>query len=191
MKPDQRLRTGSHSARPVRRKPKSITEQFIAHRKSMLESDAWGRLTLAARRILDRLELEHMDHAGRENGRLPCSYRDFEAFGVRKASVREALGLLCSLGFVEVTEPGRAGNGEWRRVARYRLTYLATPDAEATDDWKRSTPPRDIESGRENASGPVGAKTRPKTVRDGSENASGIGSETASGILHLRGAGRA
>ena len=190
MKKDHRGRTGSHSARPRGRKSGQIDEPFIVHRRSMLESSTWGSLTLAARRILDRLELEHLSHAGRENGSLPCSYRDFETFGVRKASVKVALDLLILCGFLRITELGRAGNGEWRRVAKYRLTYLRTLDAEPTDDWKAHAqtiaPPPDIDSGLKNASEPVGSKTRPKHILIGSENVSGVGSENASGDLDFR-----
>lgn len=190
-KKDHRGRTGSHSQRPGRNKPGSIDGPFIAHRLEMLESNAWSCLTLAARRILDRLEIEHMNYAGRENGALPCAYRDFEDFGVRKSSIKSALDLLIGSGFIELAQPGRAGNGEWRRVARYRLTYISTGKAGPTDDWRAhdeaAAPSQDIDSGCETGSGPVGAKPGPVIAANGSENASGSGRETGSGVLRLRG----
>ena len=188
---DHRGRTGAHSQRPGRNKPGSIDGPFIAHRLPVLESRAWGQLSLAARRILDRLEIEHMNHAGRENGALPCAYRDFEAFGIRKSSVKSALDSLMALGFIELTEPGRAGNGEGRRVARYRLTYIATSKAGPTDDWRAhdepAATPHNIDSGCKSGSGPVGAKAGPVVASIGSDNGSGSGSENGSGVVLLRG----
>lgn len=71
-KRDHRGRTGAHSARPA--KSSGIEGQFIAHRIEMLESTAWASLeTLAARRVLDRLEIEHAHHGGkRRTGSCPA-----------------------------------------------------------------------------------------------------------------------
>jgi len=184
-KRDHRGRTGAQSARPG--KAGGIEGQFIAHRIEMLESSAWASLTFAARRILDRLEIEHAHHGGKENGNLPCTYDDFERFGVRRASVAAGIRLLVAGGFVEVTHSGRGGNGEFRDPARYRLTYLNTPKANPTDEWRKITTPRDIDSRSENAPGPVGAKTRPVSPLKRRENASGVRRENASGILKMKG----
>ncbi|MBN9074320.1 MAG: hypothetical protein J0H34_22510 [Rhizobiales bacterium] len=121
----------------ARRKPGTINGQFIAHRVEMLESDAWGALSFAARRILDRLEIEHAGHGAKENGSLPCTYADFERFGVRRKSIAPAIRQLVQCGFVEVTHKGRGGNAEFRHPSRYRLTYLHTRTAGPTDDWRR------------------------------------------------------
>lgn len=185
-KRDHRGRTGAHSARPA--KSSGIEGQFIAHRIEMLESTAWASLNLAARRVLDRLEIEHAHHGGKENGKLPCTYDDFERFGVRRASVAAAIRLLEAAGLLEVTHSGRGGNGEFRDPARYRLTYLKTAKANPTDEWRKVTPPRDIDSRSDNASGPVGAKTRPVSSLKRRENASSVERENASGFAKLSGA---
>lgn len=121
-------------------KPTTIAGQFIAHRIEMLESTAWAELTFAARRILDRLEIEHAHHGGKDNGNLPCTYDDFERFGIRRKSVAPALKLLVRLGFIEVTYQGRGGNAEFHQPSRYRLTYLTTKRAAPTDEWARYRP---------------------------------------------------
>lgn len=120
----------------ARSKPNVIIGQFIPHRIEMLESDAWSRLSLAARRILDRLECEHANHGGVENGALPCTYDDFVAFGLRRKSIAPALRELEDLGFVRVTQRGRGGNAAYRHPSKYRLTYLSTRKAPATDEWR-------------------------------------------------------
>lgn len=120
-----------------RRKPSHIAGQFIAHRVEMLESPAWAALSFAARRILDRLEIEHAHHGGKDNGNLPCTYDDFERFGVRRKSIAPAIRQLVECGFVEITRKGSGGNAEFRQPSRYRLTYLPTKTAAPTECWRR------------------------------------------------------
>jgi hypothetical protein len=48
----------------------------------MRSSPAWLALPDNARRVLDRLELEHMQHGGAENGVLVVTFDDFERHGI-------------------------------------------------------------------------------------------------------------
>jgi hypothetical protein len=64
-----------------RRKRNSINEQFSARVVSMLESPAYRVLSLSARRILDRLEIELAHHGGNDNGDLVVTRDQFIAFG--------------------------------------------------------------------------------------------------------------
>jgi len=50
--------------------------------REMLESEALRSLSLAARRVVDRVILEQMAHAGKENGNLIVTYDDFVRFGI-------------------------------------------------------------------------------------------------------------
>lgn len=116
-----------------------LTEQFIAHSREMRESPAWRYLPDNARRILDRLELEHMHHGGAENGCLPCTYSDFVRAGLRRASISLAIRQAEALGFLEVTHRGGRAISDARWPSRYRLTYVlgGGKSTERTDDWKR------------------------------------------------------
>ena len=60
-----------------------IGGQFAARTISMLRSPSFGVLSLSARRVLDRLEIELADQ-GMENGRLPVTYDDFHRFGLHR-----------------------------------------------------------------------------------------------------------
>jgi hypothetical protein len=120
-----------------RRRKTSIDGQFVAHRLAMIESDAWRALTLPARRVLDRLEIEHAHHGGMENGALICTFDDFARAGVRRQSVARAIRDLEKLGFIEVTQRGRRAAGEFYLPSRYRLTYLHTKTGGPTDEWRR------------------------------------------------------
>ncbi|MFO1143168.1 MAG: hypothetical protein U1E59_12370 [Amaricoccus sp.] len=170
--------------------PSTIAGQFIAHRVAMLESDAWACLTFTARRALDRLEIEHAHHGGKENGNLVCTYRDFEHFGIRRPSIPSAIRLLVAAGLLEITHQGRGGNSDFRDPSRYRLTYLPTLKHKPTDEWERFTlpaplPVRDIESRHENVTGPVGTKTCPKKPSAGYGNVPEAGYENVPGVANL------
>src|ERR1700722_18458494 len=92
-----------------RKKRTQIAGQFIVHPKQMIESPAWRALSLAARRALDRIEIEHMNHGGSQNGELPVTYQDFENFGVRRHSVAPAIRELVALGIVAISKKGYGG----------------------------------------------------------------------------------
>ena len=65
---------------PYRRN--KIAGQFAARLIEMLESAAYRVMSLSAHRLLDRLEIEHAHHGGRDNGKLPVTYGDFENYGI-------------------------------------------------------------------------------------------------------------
>lgn len=128
-----------------------IQEQFAPRTVSMLESPAYRALSLSAHRVLARIEVEMAHHGGRDNGRLPVTYDDFQRYGIDRHSIHPAILELVALGFVEVTEPGRAGNAEWRRPAKYRLTYRHTEDGPPTNDWKRFSSHKESVAAAKNA----------------------------------------
>src|SRR5215210_2323525 len=101
----------------------SILGQFAPRTIEMLESAAYRVLTLSAHRVLARLEIELAHHGGNDNGKLPCTFADFEAYGIDRHAIAPALREVVVLGFVEVTERGSAGNREFRSPSLYRLTY--------------------------------------------------------------------
>lgn len=124
------------NTRAGRRRITTIDGRWVAYRVEMIESCAFRTLSLSARRVLNRLEIEHCAHGGQENGRLPATYDDFEEYGIHRHAVGPAIREAAALGFIEVTETGRAGNAEWRKPNRFRLTYLKTKEANETDEWR-------------------------------------------------------
>ena len=141
-----------------RRKPMKprirLREQFIPHLATMLTSDVFRSLRLADLRILQRLEIEHVSHGGKQNGDLTCTYTDFVEYGVRRASIPEGIRRLVRGGFLVVTDQGRQSYGDLRIPSRYRITYLPTfADGrwvEPTHEWRL---PEKQKAGRENAPG--------------------------------------
>jgi hypothetical protein len=129
--------TGRSAGRLRRARHAKIEGPFVPHLAEMIASPAWRALSLGGRRILDRLEIEHVNHGGVENGRLPVTFDDFARAGVRRQSVRDGLREVEALGFVEIVERGSAGNAGYRRPHVFRLTYLPTASAPPTHDWRR------------------------------------------------------
>src|SRR5262245_55393238 len=116
--------TGRNKTATPRRRLSALGTQWVSNSREMRESPTWRVLPDRARRILDRLELEHMRHGGAENGALPCTYNDFEEAGVRRASVAKAIRQGVCLGFVEITHRGGRSISNIRRPSLYRLTYV-------------------------------------------------------------------
>jgi hypothetical protein len=94
---------------------------------------------------LDRIEIELADHGGADNGKLPVTYDDFERYGIHRHAIGPAIREVVALGFVEITEAGRAGNAEWRKPNLFRLTYRPTK-YEATNEWEKIKTPGEAEA---------------------------------------------
>lgn len=124
-------------SRPGKRKRNNIAEQFIAHTVRMLESPAYQVMSLSARRVLTRIEIEHAHHGGNDNGRLPVTFDNFVQYGVHRHAIGPATRECEALGFLQVTERGYAGNAEFRAPNKFRLTYLYAGGAQPTDEWAR------------------------------------------------------
>jgi hypothetical protein len=120
------------------RRRNQISEQFQWRKLRMLESPAFRVLNLTEHRVLARIEIELRHHGGHDNGKLPVTFADFEAYGVgNRRCAASAMRALCALGFLEITEAGRAGNREFRMPNRFRLTYQPVDRAKETDEWAR------------------------------------------------------
>ncbi|MEH2501554.1 hypothetical protein V1290_000365 [Bradyrhizobium sp. AZCC 1578] len=116
----------------------SIVGQWAARTVEMLESPAYRVLSLSAHRVISRIEVELAHHGGKENGRLPVTYENFEEYGIDRQAIAPAIREAEALGFIEVTERGRAGNAEFRKPNRYRLTYRDNHGGyNGTHEWRR------------------------------------------------------
>jgi hypothetical protein len=119
------------------RRRNTIGGQFAPRLIEMLESPAYRVLSRAGHQVLTRIEIELAHHGGMDNGKLPVTYTQFVDYGIHDHAVAPAIRELVALGFIEVTEQGRAGNAEWRRPSKYRLTYRHVDRANPTHEWRR------------------------------------------------------
>ena len=157
-----------------RRRRTQIDGQFAPRLIQMLESQPYRQLSLSARRVLDRLEVELAHHGGMDNGRLPVTFDDFQRYGIDRHAIAPAIRELVALGFIEVTEHGRAGNADWRSPNRFRITYRPTKDADPTHEWKRIQTAERARAKAREAREPVAARS--STAR--SKNKSPVGENT-------------
>lgn len=113
-------------------------EPFIWITRELMASPAWRARGPTAVKLIDFLLIEHMAHAGTENGNLCAPYDQLVAFGCSRRLLKAAISELQFLGLIEVTPGGRWANTN--QPSRYRLTWL--PEREnrpPTNEWKRVT----------------------------------------------------
>ncbi len=122
-----------------KRRRTQIDGQFAPRLIEMLESPAYRALSLSARRVIDRIEIELGHHGGTDNGRLPVTYDDFQRYGIDRQSIAPAIREAVALGFIEITQKGRAGNSEWRLPNLFRLTHRPADGLPGfgTNEWRK------------------------------------------------------
>ena len=133
----ERARHGLASAPGKRRKyqgpPKDA--QWIWFTREMIESKAFRSLSGNGLKILLRISIEHMAHGGVCNGDLVVTHDQFANFGVRRASVADAIREVEFLGFISVDRGIAYKGGHEPNV--YRLTWIGDlRDAPPTNEWK-------------------------------------------------------
>ena len=103
----------------------------------MMLSPAWQHAPRPLRRILERLEIEHLRHGAQNNGELFVSFGQFVEYGVSRRSIRPTLELGEALGLLQVTRP-HENISDIRPPNAYRLTYVEAKGSAAapTDEWK-------------------------------------------------------
>jgi len=108
----------------------------------LIGSVALAALSLGARRVLDRLIIEHLGNAGKHNGKLAVSYVQLAAHaGVQKKEIAAALAELVDLGLIVIAHGRRPKGVAKTRPNFYRLTFL--PDHEGvwpSEEWRRFEP---------------------------------------------------
>ena len=111
---------------------------FVWFTREMLESYAMAAMSPPALRIILRVCIEHIAHAGSENGNLDITYDAFVKYGVRRSAIRSGIATAVALGFLIVTREGKpsAGNNRWPTC--FALGWLPMYDGVAArNGWKR------------------------------------------------------
>jgi hypothetical protein len=108
---------------------------WIAHRLTLVVSPPWRLRPKPLMTILERLEVEHMRHAGKENGNLCVSYDQLVEAGVSRKMIRAAENAGEALGLLAV-KPSETLQGNIRGASEYRLTYVPEKGRRApSDEW--------------------------------------------------------
>jgi hypothetical protein len=116
-----------------------ISGQFAPRLVEMLESPAYRALSHSALRVISRVEIELAHHGGKDNGKLPVTYDNFQDYGIDRHAIGPAIREAVALGFLEITEAGRAGNAEWRKPNLFRITFRHAKGlpGDGTHEWRR------------------------------------------------------
>lgn len=109
--------------------------------REMLASPAFRALSPKAVSILMRAALEHVAHAGTENGALVLTYEDARRdCGIsNRNAISQAFRELDTVGFLKAEVKGGRSFGDIRRPSRFRLTWLPSQRPELappTNEWK-------------------------------------------------------
>lgn len=112
---------------------------WLPHRLQLVTSPAWRMRTVPLSNLLERIEIEHMRHAGQENGRLCVSYDQFVAHGVSRKIIRPTINLGIDLGLLDVGQSDE-WQGDVKAPNHYRLTYVPEKGRRApSDEWASVT----------------------------------------------------
>jgi hypothetical protein len=106
-------------------------EAFVKLPRELIESAAWRALGINARRFLDFLLIEHMNHGGKANGKLLAPRRQLEQFGIGSHFISSAIDDCERAQLVDC----RRGVG--RQPSVYSLTWLPLSDgSEPSNRWR-------------------------------------------------------
>lgn len=106
-------------------------EPWVWLTKELIKSDAWRSLGINERRVIDFLMLEHMAHAGKQNGRLKAPHQHLETFGIGAKYIASAIAEVERLGLIECRRGGM------RVATTFALAWLPLHDgAVLSERWR-------------------------------------------------------
>jgi hypothetical protein len=76
---------------------KTASRRFVWAPVEVMESPEWCRLSINARRVMDRLLIENVRHKSGSNGKLRISFRQFVGYGVHGLALGGLIHFSCSL----------------------------------------------------------------------------------------------
>jgi hypothetical protein len=118
----------------IKRPPKG--EPWVWHTGELLVSPAWRSRSITCVRLLNFLEIEHMNHGGNENGALMATYDQLSKFGLSRCLISEAIDEAEFLGLLRSERGGRWA--DTNQPSTYRLTYRHDRDLNPpTNEWKK------------------------------------------------------
>lgn len=103
------------------RRPKWINGAFVAHNFELVLSPTWRLARVPLRRVLERLEIEHMRHGGKLNGFV--SYDQFVQAGISRRRIAATLILGEKLGLIKTVRAAEP-LGDLRAPNTYRLELI-------------------------------------------------------------------
>ena len=113
-------------------------EPWVWLTRELVSSPAWRCRSINCVRLIDFLMVEHMNHAGTENGNLKATYDQLVPWGLTRSEICSAIDEVEFLGLVRFERGGRWA--ETNKPSTYRLTFLADrEDYPPSNEWKGKT----------------------------------------------------
>ncbi len=129
----------SKGSRKFNRPPSG--EGWIWLTGELINGLAWRSMSVNCLKLTLRLLLEHINHGGLENGRLVCTYKNFQEYGLTRNKIRPAIEEADFLGLVKHQRGERVFAKN--QPNSYRITFYGTSEArDPTNEWKRITTER-------------------------------------------------
>jgi hypothetical protein len=117
---------------------KKGTEPFVMLHRAVLNSFAWRALSESARKVIYRVILEWMAHAGKLSTDIPVTKENFIEYGLHHNAIAPAQREACALGLLLLSTRGRAGNAEFRAPHKWALLFLKDERGKYLGtDWQR------------------------------------------------------
>ncbi len=137
-------------------------EPFVWHTREMMESDAWRAAGCNVRRLIDFLEIEHMKHGGKRNGKLKAPWRQLVAYGIGRRLIAGTIRDAEALGLIDCVRAGM------RAASTYALTWLPHSDGTlASNCWRAFRSPINGSGSTGSKSGNLVHKDEPELVHEG------------------------
>jgi hypothetical protein len=112
-------------------------QSWIWLTKEMMKGTAWRSLGPNAKRVVEFLMVEWMDHGGRQNGRLVAPYRHLEQIGISVRLIADAIREAEAVGLIDCFRGGM------RVATTYALTWLPLHDeTPPSNRWRSFQNPR-------------------------------------------------
>ena len=135
---DDGIPFGPPDAEPSpRQRYNQISGRFAAQPISLLKSAPYRVLNNSERKMFARIEIEYSDHGGRDNGRLPVTFDQFEEYGIRRQLIAPSRRALVALGIITFDQGHAAAELGERRPNLFGLTHRPVGEAAPTNDWRR------------------------------------------------------
>ena len=106
----------------------------------LIRSPAWRLRSINCVRFIDFLLVEHMQHAGTENGNLKATFRQLEEWGLSGNLIASAIREAEFAGLVKTVQKGGWIPPGVLKPSTYRLTFYSDGDGTPkTNRWKAIT----------------------------------------------------
>lgn len=119
---------------------------FFQEPRALLESPGYRRLSLPAFKVLAFLKIEHIAHAGTENGLLKAPHEQLRKhWRISPRKICEAFDMLEAFGLIRRTG-NRYRHGGREGAMTYALTWLPTADGELPTEEYRAVSRADVDA---------------------------------------------